>query len=188
MKILNTVLVTLIFVLASGYTEAHTADQSLDQVILLDVQGFEGGTDLWISADGKAVCRFAVPPAKGESGLQETRYEFVVSAQQRSSLLELITKHSFFTIKTKDRYYIIPDEARPVIFVQSCTSTHAVGKWEGHKHNDFDPIYQRLLEIAESGENGKQTFRGPFEWNWKPDGFPENKSIYDMTKPKIIQK
>lgn len=42
----------------------------------------------------------------------------------RSSLLELINKHSFFAMRTKDRYGV-PDEARPNIFVKSGANEHA---------------------------------------------------------------
>jgi hypothetical protein len=168
-------------VFAFGCAEMQTAERKLDQVVLLDVQGYSGGTNLWISKDGKAICIVAVPPKKGETGLQDTRYEFVLSEQQRSSLIQLITKNRFFTIKTRDRYGV-PDEARPNIFVKSGATTHAVGKWVNDKNKDFDSIYQNLLQIAESGKSGKQIHHGPFDWNWKPDGFPENKSIREMTK------
>ncbi len=186
MKILHAVFVALMIVLGSGCTEVQTAEKKLDQIILLDIQGLNGGRDLWISTDSKAsVCRLVVSSGKG---LQETRYEFMVSEKQLSSLCELITKHNFFSIRIKDRYGI-PDEARPGVFVKSGGTTYAVGKWAGDKHKDFDPIYKLLLQIAESGgKSGKETHRGSFDWNWKPDGFPENKSIVDMTKPNIKEK
>ncbi len=159
----------------------------LDQVILLDVQGLWGGQDLWIASDNKAVCRFVTPPKEGQSGLQEVRYTFMLSAQQQTSLLELLNKHSFLSLTTKDRYGV-PDEARPSIFMKSGTRTHAVGKWANDNHEDFDSIYQALQHLAESGKKGTQTYRGPFDWNWSPDGFPKNKTIQDMTRPKIEEK
>lgn len=184
MKILRSTFLILGVILTASCSDVRTDVQKLDHVILLDVQGLWGGTDLWISADGKAVCRFVTAPEKGESGLQETRYAFVVSAEQRSSLLELINKHSFFSIRTKDRYGV-PDEARPSILVKSGANEHAVGKWANDKHQDFDPLYQFLLKIAEFGKKGNKIHRGPFDWDWRPESFPENKSIRDMTRPKV---
>ena len=184
---MRTILVTIVLVgviLIDGYAVPRSNIEKFDQVILLDVQGLWGGTDLWISSDGKAVCRFVTPSEKGESGLQESRYAFVVSKEQRSSLLKLIKKHSFFSIRTKDRYGV-PDEARPNIFVKSGSKEHAVGKWANDPHKDFDQIYQFLLKIAESGKKGKKIYRGTFDWNWKPENFPENKSIWEMTRPKV---
>ena len=171
----------------SGASEETASPQTLDQVVLLDVQGLWGGQDLWVSIDGKAICRFVKPPEKGESGLQETRYAFVLSEEQRATLRELITKRSFFSIQTKDRYGV-PDEARPNLFVKSGSKSHAVGKWANDKHKDFDPVYEFLLKIVEAGKKGKQIHRGQFDWNWKPDGFPDSKTIWNMTRPKIKEK
>lgn len=167
-----------------GFAQAESDLKELDQVVLLDVQGLWGGQDLWISTNGKAACRFVAPPGKGASGLQETRYEFVLAEEQQSALLGLIKKDGFFFIRTKDRHGV-PDEARPSIFVKSGAKSHAVGKWANDKHKDFDPIYEFLLMVVESGKKGKQTCRGAFDWDWKPDGFPDNKHILDMTRPKI---
>lgn len=158
----------------------HAPIQKYDQVVLLDVQGLEGGKDLWIQSDGKAFCRH-VAHQKGKSGLQETRYEFTLSEKQRSSLLALINKHGFFSIRTNKRSGV-PDEARPCIHVKSGTNVHTVGKWAKDKHGDFDPIYQYLQSVAESGKSGKEFHQGALDWNWKPDGFPENKSIWDAIR------
>jgi hypothetical protein len=156
----------------------------VEQAVLLDVQSLQGGTELWVAADGRAVCRFVAPPDKGTPGLQETRYEFGISAEQRSALNALIQKHGFFSIRTTDRYGM-PDEARPVIFIKSGRSAQAVGKWANDPHKDFDPIYLFLLKTAESGKTGRPVHQGPFDRNWKPDGFPESKGIRDAAGPKI---
>jgi hypothetical protein len=186
MKQICSLLLTAVMTLG-GCAQAEPDLKELDQVILLDVQGLWGGQDLWISTNGQAVCRFVAPPEKGESGLQETRYEFALSEEQRSTLPELIKKYPFFSIRTEDRYGV-PDEARPCIYAKSGVKSHAVGKWANDKHRDFDSIYEFLLKIVESGKKGKQIHRGVFDWNWKPDGFPDNKCIWDMTRPKIKEK
>jgi hypothetical protein len=162
----------------------ETAVKTVDQVVLLDIQGLWGGTALWISPDGKATCRFVKPPEKGEAGLQEVRNSFVLSGEQSSSLIDLIEEHEFFNIETKNRQGV-PDEARPNIYIRSGEKTHAVGKWANDNHEDFDPLYELLLNVAKSGRKGNEIHRGTFDWNWKPDGFPENKKIWEMTRPKI---
>lgn len=152
------------------------------QVVLLDVQGLWGGTDLWISEDGKAVCRFVRPPIEGESGLQEVRYSFVLSEGQKTTLSALIQERRFFHIKTHERPGV-PDEARPILFVRSGEKSLAVGKWAGDRHADFDPIYEFLRAVAESGKGGTEIGKGPFERDWNPDSFPKNEAIRNMARP-----
>ncbi len=180
MKI-TTFLMTALLVTACSGARADT--NVLDQVVLLDVQGLWGGTDLWIPETGKAVCRFVKPPAKGEIGLHEIRYEFELSKKQQASLCELVEKHDFFGIKTSDRLGF-PDESRPAIFIKTGDRTHAAGKWASDDHKDFDPLYAFLLTIAESGKNGTEIKKGSYDRNWNPEGFPSNKNIREMTSPK----
>lgn len=161
---------------------AWSETNSIGQIVLLDVQGLWGGTDLWVSEDGKAVCRFVKPPQKGESGLQEIRYAFQLSKEQDATLSKLVKKHDFFKLKTVDRLGF-PDEARPAIFIKSAERAHAVAKWANDKHRDFDPIYEFLVEVAESGKKGTETKKGPVELGWSPDGFPKNTTIWSKTRP-----
>lgn len=163
-------------------TSAGTAAADFDQVVLLDVQSLRGGVNLWISGNGKAVCSFVKPPQNNEKGLQEIRYSFKLSGQQAATLSGLLKKHDFFQIKTVDRYGI-PDEARPAVFVKSGRKTHAAAKWAGDRHKHFDPIYEFLLKTARSGRTGTEAGKVPFDRNWKPEGFPENRMIIDMTRP-----
>lgn len=178
------VVVVLLGCSQSQPSESLPEVTQLDRVVLLDVQGLWGGRDLWISGDGKAVCRFVGPPAEGQTGTQETRYTFTLPEKQLTQLLALVNKHRFFSIKIEDRSGV-PDEARPSIFITSGSMTHAVGKWFNDKHEDFDPIYQHLRSIADLGKKEKATHQDVFDWDWKPDGFPERKNIITMTNPKI---
>ena len=115
------VMVTLIGVGCSKSQPEVTQPKvtQLNKVVLLDVQGLHGGQDLWISGDGKAVCRFVTPPTQGQYGTQETRYTFNLTPKQMANLLAAVNKHSFFTLKTKDRSGV-PDEARPSIKEKNC--------------------------------------------------------------------
>ncbi|MBN1997141.1 hypothetical protein JW935_06285 [candidate division KSB1 bacterium] len=161
----------------------YVAD-NFDQIALLDVQGLWGGRDLWIAADGTAYSRVVVRPEEGQSGLQETRYQFKVSDQQISALHKLFRDHRFCSIHTEDRYGI-PDEARPAIYIRAGTQACGVAKWANSQHQGFDSIYAFLLGIAENGLQGKQISYGTYNWQWKPPEFPDNQTIYEMTRPKL---
>lgn len=168
----------------SACTHPEPESNQLPQVVLLDVQGLTGGQDLWISSLGTAFCRVVTPAEDGESGLQEARYQFMLSEEQRSDLSHLLAKHDFFKTQTKDRYGV-PDEARPSIFVEHGTRSHAIGKWANDKHEKFDTVYEFLLRLVESGKKGKRFHSGELEWRWQPDGFPENEKIWELTRPKV---
>ena len=180
MKIFYSALSSIIFLFIIGCTAVQGEDQKIEQIVLLDVQGLWGGRNLWISGDGNAFFTFVTPPKEGESGLQESRYKFMLSGIQKASLLDSIKKYDFFSIKVKERPGV-PDEAHPYIFVKSGTQSKAVWKWANDTHNDFDPIYDLLLNIAESAKKGLLIYHGAFDWNWKPDSFPDSKYINRMT-------
>ena len=171
-------------IVLSGCNESQTNQikvKQLKQVILRDVEGMRGGRTLWISAEGKAICSIV---AGGKAGLHEIRYTFDVSEEQSSHLLDLINKHEFFSLQTKNRYGI-PGESRPSILIKSESGEYAVGKWSNDNHDGFDPIYQQLLKIAEARKDGEIIFQGTFDWEWKLEGFPSNKRIVDLTNPII---
>ena len=154
------------------------------QIVLLNVQGLYGGVDVWISETGEVVCRKVIPPKEGEEGLQETRYAFSLSKAQNQKLAKLLGEHDFFTIKTKDRYGV-PDEARPAIHVRSADASHAVAKWAGDRHEDFEAIYSALWEVVELAGEKAEIHRGAHDWDWNPDGFPTNRSIRKSTAPDV---
>ena len=177
-------LLLMVAIVTIGCNQSQTNQidvQQLKQVILRDVEGMRGGRTLWITAEGKAICSIVTG---GKGGLHEIRYTFDVSEEQRSNLLDLINKHRFFSIQTKNRYGE-PGETRPRIFIKSESGEYAVAKWIGDNHEDFDPIYQHLLKIAETRKNGEIIFQGTFDWDWKPEGFPSNKRIVALTNPKV---
>ncbi len=153
-----------------------------DQIILLDVQGLWGGRDLWISSDGSAFCRVVEPPAKGGSGLLETLYSFTISDGQRVALHSLFNTHHFCSIQIEDRYGL-PDEARPIIVIRAGGEICRAAKWLNDSHQGFDSIYKHLLMIVENGRLGKKIGSGTYDWRWKPDGFAENQTFYEIVLP-----
>jgi hypothetical protein len=158
------------------------ASVKFEQLVLLDVQGLWGGRDLWIAADGSAVCRIAGLPTQNQTGLQETRSTFSISAGQATALAGLIKKHKILRIKTEDRCGQ-PDEARPIIYIRMNSKTHAVAKWANDKHRDFDPIYELLLKIVETGKQATPRNTGAYDWEWRPEGSPVNRTLREITAP-----
>jgi len=184
MKAIITVIATI---LLSFSVNAWSATEGIDQVVLLDVQGFRGGTNLWISGDGRAVSSFVRPAQKVGTGLQETRYSFRLTREQNAALAELLKRIDFFSIGTADRYGV-PDEPRPAVFIKAGGRTHAVANWANDRHERFDLIYTFLIKAAQSGRKGAEIKKAAFDRNWKPEGFPENKTIIGMTQPQPDRK
>lgn len=169
-------------VVTMAVPNSRAGTNTLDQVVLLDVQGLWGGTEPWISEDGQAICRFVSRPKQGESGLQETRYSFALTGEQRKLLADLVEKHAFFEMTVADRFGV-PDEARPTLFIRSGGRSHAVHKWANDKHPGFDAIYGALLHIAKAGWDDAKLTRSPFDRAWAPGGFPTAADIAAKLKP-----
>lgn len=159
-------------------TRAILAKAAIGQIVLLDVQGLWGGRNLWVSADGITVCQVV-----GKGCGSATRYGFTLTPDQAAALAGIVEKHKALVIKTKDRPGL-PDEARPIIFAKIDGKERAAAKWANDKCPDFDPVYALLLAIAETAKNGTQQAAGPYDWDWRPEGFPENKTVREMTAPK----
>lgn len=165
--------------LAAGEPPAPAAP---DQVVLLDIQGLWGGVDLWIANDGKAVCRHVGPPRAGGRGLQESRHAFSLSSEQQAELAALVERHGFFTLEIADRPGV-PDESRPILFIQSGARRRAVAKWGNDAHPDFDPLYRFLLAVARAGRAGSLLAEGAYDPEWQPEGFEPGRAIRDMAQP-----
>lgn len=162
-----------------------TTDQdAFEQIVLFDVQGLWGGRDLWISADGKAICRVVKHPGGSATGLHEARYTCSVPSNELTSLAQKIADNDFFQLKTPDRYGV-PDEARPVVFVKSASRSRAVAKWANDAHPAFDAIYAALMRIVRLAEKGAPAKECPYDRDWTPPGFPDNTALDDLAKPSL---
>lgn len=181
-KIMKVIVAVIAAALLSFSVNAWSAADGIDQVVLLDVQGLRGGTNLWISGDGKAIAGIVGPSREGGSGLREIRYSFKLTREQKAALAEIVKQTDFFSITTADRYGV-PDEPRPAVFIKAGGKKHAVAKWANDRHERFDPVYAFLLEVARSGKKGAVIKKAAFDGSWKPEGFPENRTIMSMTQP-----
>ncbi len=143
-------------------TSASTP-KPFEKLVLRDVQGFSGGQDLWLYADGRIVVQVVTTPS-GEKGLR--RYETTATAAELQSVQNLLDQHHFADIKIAQRRGV-PDEAHPTITVdyQSGPSV-SVMKWANDKNPDFDPVYEELLALVKRVANDKPIFEGRYDWNW----------------------
>jgi len=156
-----------------------TETPTFDWVVLLDVQGLFGGRDLWLAADGTAHCRTVGPPRQGEARLPERRFSFTAPAGDLDELRRLLAARDVAAIRTPARYGV-PDEARPVICVQSGGERHAVAKWARDVHPEFDAIYGLLVRIVNRGAAGTPIAERARGRNWHPAGFPDRQAILDL--------
>lgn len=142
----------------------------LRSVVLRDVQGLWGGHALWAWDEGKVVVQVVGKTPMGRTGLWEKRYERKLTADQWAEIERLIGAHHFLTLEVKDRYGE-PDEPRPSITVVTRDGVRRkVAKWAGDEHTDFDSLYAHLRGLCD-GVEGQPIYEGPFDWDWRPEGF-----------------
>ena len=161
----------LVFFLLAGCPVAGQggAPVPLKSFVLSDVQGLFGGQSLWAAEDRTAYVQFAGRPPAGQSGMWETRYKTTLTANQWAEVERLVGVHRLLTVKMPDRNGV-PDEARPAMtLVTRSGVTVTVAKWANDKHPGFDPVYGYLIELCRL--KGELFREGPYDWQWKPEGF-----------------
>ena len=144
----------------------------IKRIALLDVQGLSGGQNIYIDSRGHGWREIVNP---GKTGLETVRFEFVTTKGTLDEFAELVRKHDFFDIKTKDRPGI-PDEAHPVIYIETLDGRSVyIRKWANDKNANFDPIYEELLRWAEENRKkvGSKDEPRPFDGKWRPGGFKD---------------
>ena len=154
-----------------GCTREPGPPVPLRSIVLHDVQGMWGGHALWARADGTAVVQVVGAGPPGEAGLWEKRYRVKLTADQWAEVERLVGAHHFLTIEVRQRP-AIPDEAHPTIAVVTREGTTArATKWAEDRHPDFDPLYHHLLDLCSGDGAGHPVHQGPYDWDWRPDGF-----------------
>lgn len=150
------------------------ATETVEIVILSDVQNLFGGRCLFLRGDGSGFCQIVAPDGEHATGLREKRYRLQLPPRDMLNLSQLVRDHSFFGISIKERPGV-PDEARPAIFVETSSGKSArVSKWANDRHDDFDAIYSWLLEQVTQSQDGNPVHQGEYDGNWRPVGFPEH--------------
>lgn len=136
------------------------------RIVLRDVQGLEGGRNVYVRADGAVDVQVVTPT---ETGLHERRYAFNLKAADLKVLLSLLEKHPLAKVCVPQRPGI-PDKARPEIALhRSGGGITTVAKWEDDRHPDFDAIYIHLLTLAETDQHRKPTWEGEYAPDWRPE-------------------
>jgi hypothetical protein len=143
----------------------------LRTIVLRDVQGYWGGQNVWLSADGMAVVQVVGSPPPGKSGLWEKRYRLQLDDQYMAALERLVGEHDFLNLKIPERRGK-PDEAHPIIVVVTKDGrTAETMKMGSDKNADFDALYDVLLQGCQSCAGQQPESEGPFDWEWHPEGF-----------------
>ncbi len=150
------------------------------RIALLDVQGLEGGRNIFIFGSGETVVQSVNPNKQKGIGLFEERYNLSLGPSQIKELIKAFIEEDFLTITIKDRPGV-PDEARPeIILVNPSGSSHKIAKWYNDFHQAFGALYYRLLSIAKKARNTKPILTRKWNGNdYRPKGWillPEIKS------------
>lgn len=133
---------------------------------LHDVQGLWGGHALWAGEDRTAAVQVV---ERSPDGLRKKRYTLRLTDTEWAEVERLVGAHHLFTLTIPERT-AVPDEAHPIIsLVAKDGATARVRKWAKDRHPDFDPVYGYLRGFGRA--DGEPTHDGPFDWNWRPDGF-----------------
>lgn len=140
----------------------------LRRLTLRDVQGLEGGRNLYLSGDGGGVVQVVTPVP---DGLRERRFAFSLDARAWDEFAKLIETHRFLEIRIPDRAGI-PDEARPELALELWTGESGrASKWISDKHADFDAVYTWALARADAASKVPPSLEGNYDPEWRPDGF-----------------
>ena len=138
----------------------------IEVLILKDVQPLFGGNNFYLYCDGIVF----VESVNMREEIKCKRYKLKLSNEQLKILAELISKHNFFTITIPERPGK-PDEARPAITVKLLSGEEKeVMKWANDTHEDFDAIYNWLLDVIKIIKENLVPFHlGVYEHDWTPE-------------------
>lgn len=153
---------------AHTWTREHPTAElpHFERLMLRDVQGLEGGRNVYVAADGSVTVQVVTPT---ETGLAEKRYEFQLSDDQRKALLKLLDQHPLAKVRIPMPPGI-PDQARPEITLQrSGGRITTVAKWDDQRHPDFDAIYAYLLGLEKAAQQKKPVRDGSYDPDWWPE-------------------
>lgn len=151
---------------AQQHPEAERSRPPFERLVLRDVQGLEGGRNVYVRADGLVTVQVVTPT---ESGLAEKRYELKLSDTQRQALHTLLDQHPLAKARIPDRPGV-PDQARPEITLQrSHASTTTVATWDDERQPDFDAIYAYLLELEKTAQKSKPIRQGAYVPEQRPE-------------------
>jgi hypothetical protein len=148
-------------------------DSHFDIIVLKDVEGLQGGIDVFIKSDGTCISR-VVRIIEKESNLQkvERRYETKLTEAEIKSLDDILHKNNFWAIKINFRPGL-PDTSHPIILVKlKKGESKQVWKWADDTQEQFDAIYERLFQIEREAEKNKPVYDADYnQGDWYPEGF-----------------
>jgi len=140
----------------------------LKQAILRDIQQLYGGQSLYLKNNGTAY----VQVVRMRQNIKERRYKFSVPEEKIEKLEELIFVHDFFNIVIREREGHPEESKIKIKIILDNGREEIVEKWSGDQHKDFDTIYNFLFDIIETAkENAVPTYKGPYDFSWRPESF-----------------
>jgi hypothetical protein len=138
---------------------------------LRDIQVLWGGVAIWASEDQSAIVQI-VKQREGQGWLQESRYKFKLAEGQWAEVERLVGAHNFFLLEMPPFKSSVPDRAVTSILVVSQSGEVAKAKKRSDETNrDLDPFVSFVRGMCRP--QGKPIYDGPFDPDWRPDGFEQ---------------
>lgn len=153
----------------------------LKTVILLDVEGMQGGQNLWLTEDGTGIVQVVGHLGSGglPEKLPEKRYRIRFGTPVMMEAKRLAGAHRFLELKLKLGVGP-PGGGHPRIAVITKAGEPSSSiKREHDKQADFDAFYAYLLGLTRRLDGASLIYEGAFSWDWHPDGFPSFTEIQD---------
>lgn len=145
-------------------------EDTVQTLMLKDVQALHGGQNVFLRADGQGFCQVVVWDVQSSS-LYERRYRIEVSHDWMQRLTKLMRNPSFSSPSSPTRPGV-PDEAKPAISVVFVSGkTIRVSKWANDTYPAFDQVYEMLLAEVWTARQMTPVHEGKFDSRWAPAGF-----------------
>ncbi len=155
---------------ASSSHAAIMTEDTVQTLMLKDVQALHGGQNVYLRADGQGFCQVVVWDIQASS-LYERRYRIKVSDDGMQRLTKLMRNPSFSPPSSPTRPGV-PDEAKPAISVVFVSGkTIQVSKWANDTYPAFDQVYEMLLAEVRTARQMTPVHEGTFDSRWAPAGF-----------------
>lgn len=143
------------------------APGSFVRVMLRDVEGLNGGQNVYVYSDGKVVVQ-RVLPAQGSGGLQERRYEWKLDARQITELKKILAQHPPRAMGLSRPG--IPGEVQVEIDVIGETGMRTtMHQWADDAQADFAALHSHLLRYTRATEKLKPVHEGKYDPDWRPE-------------------
>jgi len=158
--------VLTVAITSSAFLAGCRPSAKISSVHLYDLGGW-GGYECFLEAEGMSTIRVIRP---GERGLEEDRYEFILSPPEARELEAVILAHRPELISIPARLRFAGEGRVTIVIVYRSGPLLTLSKWEGDDHKDFDAIRDHLVRLCKDHGRGKPTHTGTLDEDWQPEG------------------